>query len=325
MLDESGPRTRAIEDWDVGMRAAGRNPLREEVGEYAPGPDPETSRKLVLRMTKESGRALRINLLRSVVWIESVGAVEGGKFHLDLPEMGAIGDAHVEAVLPCPPIHPGAGNVVTGTFAHEADPETRILSVAFSDGAYLKGVTDNHPFWSVEANDFVAIGELREGDRVMAGDRDVSIARVDSRFAQPGEMLYNLETHNEHVYQVSVSGILVHNSCVVPKKLTQAQSDVYRRSARRIWEQRTSARASLSGLDVHHRIPLEWAHKLPNADPNRAANLIGVGKGVDHESLNNIWKEFSRSLNGRDPSAAEIMKKVLDIDTQFGHLFQFLP
>lgn len=39
-------------------------------------------------------------------------------------EMGAVGDAYVEAILPCPPIEDGPGNVVTGVFAHEADPDT---------------------------------------------------------------------------------------------------------------------------------------------------------------------------------------------------------
>ena len=40
-----------------------------------------------------------------------------------------------------------------------------------------------------------------------------SITRMESRFARPGEMLYNLEVHNEHVYQVTNAGILVHNTC----------------------------------------------------------------------------------------------------------------
>ena len=31
--------------------------------------------------------------------------------------------------------------------------------------------------------------------------------------AYAGELLYNLETHNEHVFQVSSTGILVHNTC----------------------------------------------------------------------------------------------------------------
>ena len=204
--------TRDIEDFDVGMRAAGRNPLRDQV-ETAPEPDPETSRKLVIRMKKESGRNLFMKLLRSVSWIEAVGAEEGVSFFLNLPEMGAVGDAYVEALLPCPPIPEGKGNVVTGVFAHEADPDTQILSVTFANGAYLKGVTDNHPFYSVNRNEFVDIGEMDEGETVKVTDGITQIAKIETRYARPGEMLYNLETHNEHVFQVTTAGILVHNRC----------------------------------------------------------------------------------------------------------------
>lgn len=213
----SQPTTRVvvrdIDTFDVGMRAAGKNPLRGQV-ESAPEPDPETSRKLVLQMKKESGHRLTVKLLRSLEWIELVGVVEGGTFFLDLPEMGAVGDAYVEAVLPCPLIEKGPGNVVTGVFAHEADPDTKILSVTFANGAYIKGVTNNHPFYSVDRNDFVEVGLMREGETVKVEGGVSRITKIDSRFARPGEMLYNLETHNEHVFQVTTAGILVHNDCL---------------------------------------------------------------------------------------------------------------
>ncbi len=56
---------------------------------------------------------------------------------------------------------------------------------------------------------------MREGDSVKGIDGVTRITRIESRFARPGEMLYNLETHNEHVFQVTTAGILVHNSCVL--------------------------------------------------------------------------------------------------------------
>lgn len=205
--------TEAIERFDVGMRAAGSNPLRDQV-ETAPEPDPLTSRKLVLQLKKESGYRLTAKLLRSTAWIERNGVVEGGEFFLELPEMGAVGDAFVEAVLPCPPITKGAGNVVTGVFEHEADPSTKILTVGFSNGEVIEGVTDSHPFFSVDRNDFVPVGEMREGEMVKIVDGLLQITDIKSRFAQAGELLYNLETHNEHVYQVSDAGIIVHNSCL---------------------------------------------------------------------------------------------------------------
>jgi hypothetical protein len=203
---------RNIEDCELGQRALGKNPLRDQV-ETLPEPDPETSRAISLTMRKESGHRLDIRLIRSLSWIESVGAIEGKSFYLNMEEMGAVGDAYVEAILPCPAIQKGDGNVITGIFAHEADPGTRILSVTFSDEECIEGVTDNHSFWSVNHNNFVSIGDMKEGDWVKTASGLTQIIKLDSRFAQSGEILYNLETHNEHVFQVTLAGILVHNSC----------------------------------------------------------------------------------------------------------------
>ncbi len=83
-------------------------------------------------------------------------------------------------------------------------------------------------------------------------------------------------------------------------------------------------RAIWDNMDVHHRIPLEWAHKFPNADPNRAANLVGVGR-AHHPAINKAWPDFKTTLGGRDPTAAEVMEKALEIDKQFGGGFTFLP
>ena len=57
------------------------------------------------------------------------------------------------------------------------------------------------------------VGDMREGESVQVADGITKITRMVTRFARPGEMLYNLETHNEHVYQVTSAGVLVHNTC----------------------------------------------------------------------------------------------------------------
>ena len=103
-----GATSRNIEDCELGQRALGKNPVRDQV-ETLPEPDQETSRKIVLRMRKPSGHRLDIQLIRSMSWIESVGVVEHASFYLNMEEMGAVGDAYVEAILPCPPIQKGDG------------------------------------------------------------------------------------------------------------------------------------------------------------------------------------------------------------------------
>lgn len=91
-----------------------------------------------------------------------------------------------------------------------------------------------------------------------------------------------------------------------------------RDAAREIWE-KTTARAGK--LQVHHRIPLEWAHLMPG-DPNRLSNLVGVAQEA-HTLINKAWEAFRESLRGRTPSAAEIMKQALEIDRDYGRDFVF--
>ena len=271
----SQPRvtTRNIEDCELGQRALGKNPLRDQV-ETLPEPDPETSRKIVVRMDKPSGHRLDIELIRSLAWIKSVGAIEHESFHLSMEEVGAVGDAYVESILPCPPIEKGDGNVITGIFAHEADPDTRILSVTFSDGTFLKGVTDNHPFWSVDRNDYIAIGDIKEGDWVKTASGLIQIVKLDSRFARSGEMLYNLETHNEHVFQVALAGILVHNSCVIhgnPQYTSAAHAKSMQDMA-----QRMADSGAYTDVFMHSKWLTILEGKGVSVSPNRLPDVAGV-------------------------------------------------
>jgi Pretoxin HINT domain len=205
-------RTKAIEQVEIFDRVQGTNPTLSDSERHIPEPDPATWRVLRLRMPKESGGLLNAKLARPLSWIERVGAVSGGAIPLDLPEMGAVGQAEVLAIEDCPPLRPGKGNVVTGTFAHEAG--TNLVTVRFSGGIEPIGVTDNHPFWSEDRRDFIPVGRLREGERVRTRAGTAEVATIVKRMVMPGEMVYNLEVHGEHVYQVTAAGVLVHNDCL---------------------------------------------------------------------------------------------------------------
>jgi len=138
--------------------------LREEVDELEP--DPETWRQVYLHMKKDDGLSLRIYLLRPLDWINRHGATPGNTIFLDLYEMGAVGDAEVTYLGPCPEIQPGTGAVVTGKFTHESDG-TNVVSLQLEGQVEATGVTDNHPYWSVDRQEFVAAGKLREGELVL--------------------------------------------------------------------------------------------------------------------------------------------------------------
>jgi hypothetical protein len=206
-----------IENVDCGERTIGRNPLREQVDESQLDPDPETWRLLKLRMVKQNGMTLWVDLLRPLDWIELTRAERGGTIFLDLPEMGAVGDAEVLNILPCPPIQPGTGAVVTGKFVHEADG-TNVIALRLEGQSEPTGVTDNHPYWSIDRQAFIPAGELRPDERLdtLFGEtRVVTIERIDYH-----GLLYNLET-TEHVYRISDLAVLVHNAChhSIPKFL----------------------------------------------------------------------------------------------------------
>lgn len=207
----SAPASKAIEEVAIFDRLAGTNPALSDADRRVPEPDPATWRVLRLHMTKEGGGLLHIKLARPLSWIELVGAEPGKAIFLDLPEMGAVGRAEVLAIDACPPLRPGKGSVVTGTFAHEAG--ANLVTVQLSGGIEPIGVTDNHPFWSEERGDFVPVGRLKQGERVRTRIGTAQVVAISKRPSGPGQMVYNLEVHGEHVYQVTAAGVLVHNSC----------------------------------------------------------------------------------------------------------------
>jgi hypothetical protein len=201
-----------IDQIEIFDRVVGSNPLLSDQDRAVPDPDPATWRVLRLRMIKSSGKLLKAKLARPLSWIKKAGAEEGRSFYLNLPEMGAVGEAEVLAIEPCPSLKPGKGNVVTGTFAHEADDTLVMLQL--SEGVAPIGVTDNHPFWSEDRKAFIAVGRLRRGERVRTLSGVAEVVGITKRPVKPGEIVYNLEVHGEHVYHVGYAGVLVHNQCI---------------------------------------------------------------------------------------------------------------
>jgi RHS repeat-associated protein len=112
---------------------------------------------------------------------------------------------------------------------------------------------------------------------------------------------------------------------IVPAKLTQTQSDAYRRSAQRLWEKLNDGLNAWKdlGLRIHHRIPLEWSHLFPDSNPNALANLVGVPDDV-HKAMSNMWTDFRTSLKGRLPTAREVLGKADEIENRFGALFRYI-
>lgn len=129
---------------------------------------------------------------------------------MDLPEMGLTGEAIVTNIRSAPAVKPGNGRVVTATFKHSSG-DCINLALSSDGTAETIGTTSNHPFWSVDRQDYVQAGSLQLDERVQTYSGDTK--RVISKLARPGpEAVYNLEVHAEHVYYVGQWGVLVHNT-----------------------------------------------------------------------------------------------------------------
>ncbi|MBP5622143.1 MAG: hypothetical protein J6X44_09030 [Thermoguttaceae bacterium] len=234
--------TKNIEDIRVGERTLGTNPqglvddeLDDSIFETVP------FCKYSLHTFKEDGSQCDIQLLRTANWLDEeitrlrrkidgkvvdevdlltdsllLGELDSRDNYaldvwLELPEMGVVSWATLTNVDEKVDVHEGAGNVVTGTFAHIADDA---VDLVVEDQAESIGCTDNHPFWSVDRQVFIPAGELIEGERLLLYNGETK--RVVQKLPRPGpQVVYNLEIYGEHVYHVSSDGVLVHNNCNV--------------------------------------------------------------------------------------------------------------
>ncbi len=210
---------RPIQDIRVGDRVLTRAPEPEPGQGATPGVlpasepsvdaeevDPATWRRVDLVMPDGFGGDLEIVLLRPLWWVEAAGARAGGTVDLDLPEMGAVGTARVVSVGPCPPLKPGKGKVVTGTYTH---PGATVLNIQIDVLDAPIGVTPLHPFYSMDRRRYVVAGDLKVGETLLTLDGQARVMSVNQRAGT--HQVFNLEVHDDHVYRVSAAGVLVHN------------------------------------------------------------------------------------------------------------------
>lgn len=62
----------------------------------------------------------------------------------------------------------------------------------------------------------------------------------------------------------------------------------------------------LANKEVHHILPLEWAHLLgKNFNPNELNNLVALGE-KEHDIIDNMWRAFRSEHKNKMPTAIEI-------------------
>lgn len=204
-------KTRNIEDIRLGQRVVGHNPLRKQT-ELQTDFDPATYRTIQLEM-EQSGTYYELTFLRSLGWLANARASIGANIHLAMEEMGLDGPARVISINPCPKLEVDDGTgrlVVTGTMK---DLANNILELSVDSQDTPLGVTNMHPIWSEDRQDFVIAGQLQLGEHLRQADGTLSrITKILPKRGPP-EIVYNLEVDAEHVYHVGANGLLVHNSC----------------------------------------------------------------------------------------------------------------
>ena len=253
----------------VGERSYGRNPDRTQVDETILDVDPPTWRELRLRMVKASGKLLWIDMLRPLEWLEECEAHVGGAVWLELPEFGAVGEAEVLFVGPCPEIKPGRGNVITATFKHESDGN--LFDLRLTGQAEATIVTGNHTYWSLDRKTFVEVAHLRNGERLNTAFGETTV--VSATRIPEDAFVYNMEVHREHVYRVGSLGTLVHNSYLSDNLLKEG-------------------RYGDAGTDAHHLI----ARAHPDAADARAV-LRNYNINID-DAMNGVWLPRNSSVSG---------------------------
>ncbi|MCA8989881.1 MAG: hypothetical protein KDA78_19705 [Planctomycetaceae bacterium] len=200
-------QTRRIDEIRPGMRVLAENPIVEDTHPDSPEPDPLLDRLIQLRMKKADETDVLISLIRPLDWIQFHNAHPGVLIHLDYEEFGAIGEAEVLQILPCPSIESGQGEVVTGTFQHTAH---ELLEIWVEGEDQPIRTTPSHRWWSEERGDYVTASELQENEALRLASGEISpVAKITK--VQSAETVYNLEVNREHVYYVGSRGILVHN------------------------------------------------------------------------------------------------------------------
>ncbi|MFN9371898.1 MAG: polymorphic toxin-type HINT domain-containing protein [Planctomycetaceae bacterium] len=199
---------------------------------------------------------------------------------LTLHELEAVGPAEIVEVGPCPELEPGEGRLVTGTFAHQSGEVFDITVVGLTEPI---GCTGAHPFWSEDRHEFIPARALRPGETLRTESGTLrQITRITPRRGPPVPV-FNLEVDAEHVYYVSVVGVLVH----IAYDLESQSLGKYRGGAH---SEMTSISKRGDGLDSHH-MPDRYA------DPS-TTSLDGPAIQMDPSD------HHATSSNGRHGTAA---------------------
>ena len=179
---------------------------------------PFTWKWIDFELSKPDGTITKIHLRRPHWWMRELGADKvGNKVSLSMPELGIDGVATVTNIRLnqldtrfWDEERNGdyVSRPITGKFEHESSD---VYHLYFEGNKNPLGVTGNHPFWSIDRNEWISTKELTIGERVKTYEGIIKLKH--GKKLEGKHTVYNLEVYKEHNFLVSTDKILVHNSC----------------------------------------------------------------------------------------------------------------
>ncbi|MEQ1831090.1 MAG: Hint domain-containing protein [Pirellula sp.] len=188
--------------------------------------------------------------------------------------------ATVMSIDDCPPIASGVGSVVIGRFVTREVHSIVRMKVRSSEGVdeVLEG-TEIHLVWSNDRLTWVPLSELSVGESLVGRDGLAVVVSIEiDRCCIP---VYNIEVHGEHVYEVGLLAILVHNtdSCLA-KSLRSGTLD---------------SPSAGTGWFAAHIFPehgFSWAPQLHKV----RERLEKIAPGLINDFQNGFWTDSRRHL-----------------------------
>ena len=183
-----------IEQVPLGARVPTKNPKLWEYDDNLPEPNQGTWVKISITVERTDGGIVDAELLRPRTWVESNGLKAGQLLPLNITELQVAGLAHATAIERCPTIATGEGSVITARFlTRQADVMVRAETLCPDGTTEVIEGTPIHPIWSLDRNDWVLLGELEEGDRLLGQDGFAVI--LTHTIVHRCTPVYNIEVH----------------------------------------------------------------------------------------------------------------------------------
>jgi len=276
---------------------------------------PADWRQVSLQVENRDGNQVEVHLLRPLEWLDQHQAVIGSVLLIELAELGVEGPGAVQAIESCPEIESGEGRVVIGRFIHRRDG---VLQMRVAGLEEPLGVTDTHHIYSVDRDEFIPAGELEVGDTLELVSGPTKILAIEHQ--TEAEEVYNLEVHGQHVFRVSTSGLLVHNTngkCKAPNSVTLTASKNFGKQshggrAKQFLEELTGNKIphKLKSAEGQSAVLRGWEQQIANG------TLKPKGKFFDPARPNQVFDVFEGegfSLLSIDGALNSVQKTTFDM------------